>query len=134
MAGKLSTLTINEQLDAIFGNSNFAPTLYFGLSTTVSAVGGTNITEPTDDTYARVAVTNNANNFPNATGRTKTIHALVSFPAATAEITGVMEVVVFDAAEGGNYIGAFEVTGAPKTIPAGSEAYFAADSLTISRA
>ncbi len=50
------------------GATTWAPaTWYLGLSTTTPADDGTGFTEPAGGSYARVAVTNNATNFPPAT-------------------------------------------------------------------
>lgn len=48
----------NKLLDHVFGGGDYArpATLYIGLSTTTIADGGTNITEPSGNGYARVAV------------------------------------------------------------------------------
>ena len=66
-------------------------TLYLGLSTTEPTLSGgvfTNITEPTDPTYARQAVA--PADWANATGRAKETTAAVSFPdVPTGENWGV---------------------------------------------
>lgn len=49
------------------GASTWAPaTWYLGLSTTIPNDDGSGFTEPSTGSYARVAVTNNATNFPAA--------------------------------------------------------------------
>lgn len=49
------------------GAGTYAPaTWYLGLATTVPNDDGTNFVEPVGGAYARVAVTNNATNFPAA--------------------------------------------------------------------
>jgi hypothetical protein len=88
MSQRQQALTLN----VIFGASTYtAPgTVYFGL--TQQAVSGATDAlilsgEPTSTgSYARVAVTNNATNFPAATGSnptSKTTGLVVSFPAST---------------------------------------------------
>lgn len=53
------------------GATTWAPTTwYLGLSTTTPNTDGTSFTEPVGGAYARVAVTNNATNFPAATATT----------------------------------------------------------------
>lgn len=52
--------------DGQFGSGTPA-TWYLGLSTTAPNDDGTGFTEPVGGAYARVAVTNNATNFPAAT-------------------------------------------------------------------
>lgn len=50
------------------GATTWAPATWFlGLSTTTPAEDGTGFSEPVGNAYARVAITNNATNFPAAT-------------------------------------------------------------------
>src|SRR3972149_591973 len=72
MAGSKSDFLENELLDHVLGNAAYAApaTVYFGLySVGPSDVGGG--TELTGSGYARIAVTNNATNFPAASGGAK---------------------------------------------------------------
>lgn len=73
----------------VVGGTTFAPaTWYFALSTTTPNDDGTNFTEPSGGSYARVTVTNNATNFPAATtssGETrKTNGAKITWPTPSA--------------------------------------------------
>lgn len=71
----------HTQLDADFGNGTPA-TLHIGFATTVptpTAAG----TEPSTNGYARIAVTNNATNFPAATTRQKKLATAVETAVAT---------------------------------------------------
>src|SRR3989304_5914505 len=72
MAGSKSDFLENELLDHVLGNAAYAApaTVYFGLySVGPSDVGGG--TELTGSGYARIAVTNNATNYPAASGGAK---------------------------------------------------------------
>ncbi len=91
------TSTANETLDKWFGGTNFTPpaTWYVGLL----AAGDT---ELSGGGYARVAVTNNTTNFPNAAAKQKAIAASVTFPVATADWAEALKVGFWDAASGGN--------------------------------
>lgn len=97
-----------ELLDHVFGNAAYsAPaTLYIALSTADPTDSGGSIAEPAD-TYARQAVTNNATEWPAATGTTPTLkdHAnAVIFPTATASWGTITHYAIFDAVSGGNML------------------------------
>jgi hypothetical protein len=121
-----------ELLDHVWGNSAYtAPaTLYVALSTTTPADDGTNFTEPSGNAYARVAVTNNTTNWPNAAGGAKANGTAITFPTATGSWGTVTHFGIFDASSGGNCLG----TGAlsvSKTITSGDTAAFSAGDLDI---
>ena len=100
-------------LDHVFGGvtTPYTPpaTLYVGLSSTTPAEDGTGITEPSGGGYARVAVTNNATNWPAATvPGTKSNGTVITFaPASATWLAGVnlTRGLVFDAVTGGNLLG-----------------------------
>jgi hypothetical protein len=99
-----------EILDHVWGNAAYtAPaTLYFGLSSTTPAEDGTNVTEPSSGSYARVAVTNNATNFPAAAAGAKANGTAITWPQASGDwLTGanLTYVVIYDAPTGGNFLG-----------------------------
>lgn len=91
------TSTANQTLDLWFGNTAPTPpaTWYVGLL----AAGDT---ELSGDGYARVAVTNNTTNFPNAASKTKSIATSVTFPTATADWNEALKVGFWDASTAGN--------------------------------
>jgi hypothetical protein len=62
------------------------------------------VKEPAGGAYARVAVVNNAANFPAAAARAKSNGAAVVFPKATLDWGLVTEMLLFDAAAGGNLL------------------------------
>lgn len=72
--GTFSTPAKNDMLDAILGSSSPA-TVYVA-----AYVAGT---EVSGSAYARVAVTNNATNFPAAASGAKANGAAIEFPEAT---------------------------------------------------
>jgi hypothetical protein len=95
-------------LDHVFGGADYTrlATLYFGYSTTtVTDAGGK--TEPAVGSYARVAVTNNATNFPAASGTNpcqKTNGVAITFPVASAAQGTMVSWFIMDAASGGNML------------------------------
>ena len=108
-------------------------TLYVGLSTTTPAGDGTGVTEPSGNAYARVAVTNNATNFPAATGTTngsKANGTTITFPTATGAWGTVTYVVFYDAAAAGNLV-AFGALTTSKAISNLDTASFNASDFTI---
>ena len=77
-------------------------TYYLGISTTTTNKNGTGITEPTDGSYARIAITNNKTNFSaSASG---VINNLVEFefPESSVSWGTVTHWFLSDAASGGN--------------------------------
>lgn len=107
MAGRLADSVVNALLNAIFGDVTYdAPnTYYIGLSTTTPTNTGTNVTEPSGNGYARVAVTNNTTNWPSASGRSKSNGAPFTFPTATGSWGTVTHFVLYDAATAGTFQG-----------------------------
>lgn len=116
----------NKLLDHVFGNTAFAApaTLYVALLTVAptDAGGGT---EVAGGSYARVAVTNNVANWPNAAAGAKSNGNAITFPTATADWGTVVAVGIYDAAAAGNLIGWCTITnqsvpnGVTASIPAG---------------
>lgn len=135
MAG-FSDYLEKKLLDHVLGAAAYTPptTLYVGLATAAitDATTGTNVTEPSGGAYARVAVTNNATNFPAASGTTATKKngTAISFPEATAAWGTVTYFFIADAATAGNILMSAALT-ASKTIDAGDLPRFNTDSLTV---
>jgi hypothetical protein len=88
--------TANETLDKWFGRTDFTPpaTWYVGLLDASE-------TELSGGAYARVAVTNNTTNFPNAVSKQKSIATSVTFPTATADWDEAVKVGFWTASSGG---------------------------------
>lgn len=112
-------------LDGIW--TTFGATLYLGLSTTTPTEAGANVTEPSGNAYARVAVT--TADFGAASGgapSTKATDNAVSFPEATGSWGTPTYLTVHSASSGGTLIafGALTnsqavVAGNTITIPSG---------------
>lgn len=104
MPGKSDYLE-NKVLDHILGGGDYTrpATVYIALFTVTptDAGGGT---EVTGGSYARSVVTNNATNFPAASGGAKSNGVAIAFPAATADWGTVVAFGVFDASSAGNLL------------------------------
>lgn len=136
MAGSLSDFLENELLDHVFGAAAYtAPgTVYAALFTAApsDSGGGTAVSTGVWTNYARVAITNNATNFPAASGGAKSNGTDIDF--GTATISGTAPVVVavglFDASVSGNLLGWADLA-VNKTINNGDPVKFAAGDLDI---
>mgnify|MGYP001563208888 CR=1 FL=1 len=105
MAGSKSDFLELELLDHVLGNAAYtAPvTVYVALYTVApSDTGGG--TEVTGGAYARVAVTNNATNWPAAAAGAKSNGTAITFPTATANWGTVVAFAILDAASAGNFL------------------------------
>lgn len=125
-----------ELLDHVLGGADFArpATVYVALYSTAptDAGGGTELTDGTAPGYARIAITNNATNFPAATtnGTTGKGEKKLAVAHSSAANSGgsdwptVLAWALFDASSGGNMlehgaVSPLAVTpGASFTIPA----------------
>ena len=123
MAGFKSDSQSNAVLDFEYGSGTPA-TLYCALSTSTPASSGSGFTEPVGNGYARVAVTNNATNFPAAASKTKNCAIAITFPAATGSWGTITWAGWYDAASGGNFRGAGPL-GTAKTVGAADTLSFA---------
>lgn len=133
--GRISDTYANYLLDLAFSRAtnSFPATFYYGLSTTLPTNTGGNVTEPSGGGYARVAVTNNATNFPVASGRSKSNGTAITFPAATADWASGASIgyfVIYDATSAGNFVGWGELT-TPVVVLNGTQPSFAVGALTI---
>lgn len=122
----------NALLNELFGGVAFSgpSTVYVGLSTTTPTQSGTNVTEPSGNSYARVAVPNNTTNFPNASNGSKSNGATITFPTATGTWGTVTNFVLYDAASGGNFLGHGTLNNS-QTVSNGDTLSFAASALTL---
>lgn len=127
----LSAFLENEINDHVLGGGDFSrpATVHFALFTAAPNEGGGG-TECSGGAYARVAVTNNATNFPASVSGVKANGTAITFPTATASLGTVVAFGVFDAASGGNllYFGNLATT---RSITSGDTARFAAGDFTI---
>lgn len=130
----------NSDLNADYGAGSPA-TIYAALSTAAPNYSGNGtITEPTTaqyNGYARVAITNNATNFPNASAGGKTNGTAITFPASTGGASSPVTVLYlcFVTTAGGGYtlIDAIAIPGGA-SIGSGTAPSFPASSVTISEA
>jgi hypothetical protein len=125
MAGSFSDFLELEVLDHVFGNATYsAPAnLHIALFTVAPTDSGGG-TEVTGGSYARVSVTNNATNFPAASGGAKSNGAEITFVTATGNWGTIVAMGVFDAASSGNLLAWADVT-PNKAINTGDTAKFA---------
>jgi hypothetical protein len=131
MAGSFSDYLELELLDHVFGNASYsAPgTLYVSLFTAAPSDSGGG-TEVTGGAYARVAVTNNATNFPAAAAGAKSNGTAITFPTATANWGTVVAMGVHDASTAGNLLAWADLT-TSQAINTGATASFAVGDLDI---
>ena len=120
-------------LDAVYGNTAVGPpaTVHVGLSTTTPTQVGGNITEPSGNAYARIAVTNNTTNWPAASTANPSVKSngtTITFAQATGSWGTVTHWVIFDASTAGNPIDWAALT-ASQTINTGTTASFAVGQL-----
>jgi hypothetical protein len=107
-----SSYLANKIVDEILGATGWTPpgTVYFGLySTTPTGLGtgGTEFDGTTEPGYARVSVTNNTTNFPNASGGVKTLGVAVTFPtnSGASAWANAVGFGIWDASTSGNLLG-----------------------------
>lgn len=131
MAGSKSDFLENELLDHILGGGDFTrpATIYVALFTSAPTDAGGGV-EVSGGSYARAAVTNNATNWPAASGGSKSNGTAIVFPEATASWGTVVAVGLFDAATAGNLLYWADLT-TSKAIGAGDTARFPAGSIAL---
>jgi hypothetical protein len=131
MPGSKSDYLELKALDHILGGPDYIrpATLYVALFTAAPTDAGGD-TEVTGGAYARVAVPNNATNFPAASGGSKSNGTAITFSQATAAWGTVVAWGIYDAATGGNllYYGDVSPT---KVVNSGDTPQFAAGALTF---
>lgn len=98
-----STSLENALLDHQFGGPAYTPplTYYLALFTTVPTDAGGGV-EVSGTNYARVAVLNDAGNFPAAVGGVKTLAGTHTFPVSGGDWGTVTAVGLLDAPAGGD--------------------------------
>lgn len=112
MAGSFSNFLELELLDHVFGAAAYtAPATLYVAAFTVAPSDTGGGTEVTGGAYARVAVTNNATNFPAASAGLKSNGTAITFPQATASWGTVVGIGIFDASSGGNLLAWCDFTG-----------------------
>ena len=122
----------NKLIDHQLGKTSFTmPTVYVALSSTTPTLTGTNVTEPSGGSYARVA-TSGATWNAAASGATSNA-AAITFPAATADWVAGANLtygVLYDALTVGNCLG-YGVLTVAKNVLNGDTASIAIGGLTV---
>jgi hypothetical protein len=132
MAGSLSDYAEKKVQDLILGAVAFtAPATHVALFTVAPTDSGGG-TEVTGGSYARVNVTNNATNWPAATGATaaKSNGTAITFPTASASWGTVVAFGIFDAGTGGNLLWWGDLT-TSKAVGSGDTPSFAIGALAF---
>lgn len=129
MAGSKGDYLEQKILDHVLGGPDLTrpATVYVAAFTAAptDAGGGTEVSA-SGTAYARVAVTNNATNWPAASGTSpasKSNGTAITFPVATAAWGTVVAAAVFDAASGGNLL-YWGTLSANKTVDANDQLTF----------
>lgn len=108
----------NQLADFIFGGVSLTPPTTYYIAIATAALDrtktGSNFTEANYGGYARVAFTNNKTNFGNATGDINGSVVLnaaeIRFPTLASGTMTTNQLVVLDAASGGNIVGYGNIT------------------------
>lgn len=136
-----SQYTAAALLNSMFGKtSNFgalasAPTIYVALSSTAPTETGTNVTEPSTGSYARVSTA--AGDWVAATDADPSVIEnanAITFPTATGDWAGgsnLTHFALYDASTSGNFLGSGAL-GTAKPVLSGDTAEYAAGDLTVS--
>lgn len=121
----------NAVLNHVLGGPDFPrpATVFVALFTAAPGEAGGG-TEVSGGSYARVGVTNNSTNFPNASGGVKSNGGDITFVAATGNWGLVNSFAIFDAASGGNMLYYGNLTVA-KQVYTGDLVQFPAGQLTF---
>lgn len=124
--------TENAVLDRVLSAAAYTPeaTYYVALFTADPSDSGGG-TEVSGGSYARVSVTNNATNFPAASGGSKTNGTAITFPTATAGWGTITAVALMSASSGGTLIMWGELD-SDVTVNSGATPSFASGSITFS--
>jgi hypothetical protein len=135
-----SNRTAQAILNSLFGKtSNFgalasAPTIYVALSSTTPAEDGTNVTEPSGGSYARVATAPADWNAATLADPAVVTNANpITFPTASANwlaSANITHFALYDALTVGNFLG-FGALTVPKPVLSGDTPSYAAGALSV---
>lgn len=134
MANNISTLYAQNLLGLFLNQPIVVPNtlnnIYLGLSSTIPASDGTNITELTDVNYARQPIAISTVSWNPATNRSITNAKPIIFEDFAADVPIVVSWVLYDAATlGSAFMWGSLLTS--RTIPAGYGVYFPANTIKI---
>jgi hypothetical protein len=126
-----TTYLRNKILDHMLGGGDYTrpATVYLALFTAAPGIGGGG-TEVAGGSYARVAVTNDATNWPAASAGQKSNGLALTYAQATASWGTVTHAALFDAATGGNMLH-FTTLPSPRTVQNGDTPSWAVGSLVL---
>lgn len=127
--GSFSNYWENEILDHLFGQGAYSPpTIYVALSAADPGEGGSGISEPSGNGYARVATS--ASDWNAADGGLLDNAGAIEFDAATGDWGTMTHFALFDAAAGGNML-TYGTLSQSKTVANGDTVQFAAGDLEV---
>lgn len=136
MSGSKSDYLEAKLLDHVLGATTYTPpsTVYIALFTaSPSDSGGGTEVSTSGTSYARVAVTNNTTNWPNASGTSPTSKSngtTFTFPTATADWGTIVAMAIFDASTSGNML-YWATLNASKLVSNGDTASFSNSTITV---
>lgn len=137
MAGGKSDYLEKAILDHVIGGTTLAKpaNVWIALSTAAysDAATGASMSEVTGGAYARQQLTNNATNWPAATGTspaTKSNGVVINFPTSTAAWGTVTSFYIVDASTNGNVLYGADLT-TPKTVNTGDSVSFAIGGIVV---
>lgn len=121
----------NELLDHVLGGGDYTrpATVYIALYTAAPSDSGGG-TECSGGSYARKSVTNDATNWPAASGGAKSNGVAITFVTATGSWGTVTHFGIFDASSGGNLL-RWGALGTSKVIGNGDTAQFGIGELDV---
>ena len=130
MPGSYSDYLENKLLDHWLGGPDYSrpATVYLALFTVAPDDAGAGGTEVSGGSYARLAVTNNATNFPAAAGGSKSNALALTFATASADWGIIVSAALYDAAAAGNFLAHAPLL-INRKVRAGDAALFPAGSL-----
>lgn len=132
--GSATSYFENLVLNSILGDdagAGMPATVYVALFTSIPDDGGGGTEVSTTGTgYARVAVTNNSTNWPDATGGIKYNGTTIQFPTAIDSWGTISWVAIYDAATAGNML-LWGETSTDMTPIAGNAPYFSAGGFAV---
>ena len=135
--GSFSNYLEAKLLDEVLGGVAYTSeaTVYIGLWTASLADDSDGVTagEGSGGSYARVAVTNNATNWPAAAGSPmlKSNGTAITFPQATADQGTVVDFAILNSASGAGDILGYGTLTVAKAITSGDTASFAIGELDV---
>lgn len=125
-----SNYLINKLLDHVLGGGDYSrpATVYIALAT--AEPSDASISEVTYTSYVRKAVTNNATNFPAASGGSKSNGVVLEFVQSTGGSSTATHFAILDADVAGNILG-WGPLSTSRTIESGDIPRFAVGELVV---